>query len=143
MTQQKRTDQPEYTILGPMDKDIEDFLFQLRHEPRVQFVCNLNEEEEYHVHNPDGTVTIISLTPEINNVRWHLMPGVNQIPLTFFEHLVQCPEQRRLMPSPQANVFVDIATIPALPDMSHFIVLDEIHDKQQETLKAKEITHAV
>lgn len=80
-------------------------LEQAKADPLVEFYCEPNDEEDYAVFGLDEsgktTVTRVAKCLTINGVRWHVVPGKNQLPRTVYEFLLQCmadAEKKRIKP---------------------------------------------
>lgn len=97
---QKKIELPRYERLYKADEIDLETLNTLENEPLIELTIEPNDETDYVIHHRDGSITRVSDCVTINGTRWLLTPGRNQIPKSVYEFYLQCPEQRRVLPTP-------------------------------------------
>lgn len=99
--EQKRVEVPQFKRLYGADQQDMETLKQFEQEPKVEIHMELNDETDYAVINPDGSVTRVAECVTINGTRWQLVPGKNIVPKSVYELLIQREQDRkRFTPAP-------------------------------------------
>lgn len=112
MQENKNIQIPAYRQLIVPDAQDQETLYNFLGEPHVEVYYDRDDDEDFVIQNPDGSMSRIARCVNINGVQF-LIPAEEKtrIPKSVYEHLMQCQDEaRRIRVEP--NKFVKIGEIP-------------------------------
>jgi hypothetical protein len=107
-------DPEEMGIIAQMQETLR----RIRDDIKIPLFFDLNDETDYSVHSIDFNgkpiVTRIAEVVTMNGIRYHLLPGMNNVPQIIYDYLMTIPDMRKHM-APIPNVANLLGTFSGTP----------------------------
>jgi len=98
---QRRVELPPSQNILAADETMLMTLDKFQNEDMVEIYYEPNDETDYAVHNPDGSISRVCESPQINGVMYLLVPGKQKVPRSVYDFLLQRDadaEDKRIRP---------------------------------------------
>ncbi|MFM7468089.1 MAG: hypothetical protein ACKO37_01115 [Vampirovibrionales bacterium] len=89
--------------IRPADTEQSKTLQAFQEEPLVSVWIVPDPHSDMMIPLSDGSIYQLCDTVTLNGIRFDLTPGENKLPRSVYEFLLQCPEQRHRVTTPQAG----------------------------------------